>query len=213
MFDHAPDKLRILIAPDAFKGTLRATEAAVAIESGLRSTGLPIEVRKLPLADGGEGSLDAMLAAGLHQVFFGIESGDAESLRRICKKMPLDTIRDAVAMTRSKGVRTSGFFMVGFPWQDEPVMQQTADFATSLDLDAVSLFSATPLPGTELWDMSPTDALPDSIDFRAPQVNLTTLAPAEYAAVYGRIKGQIDAYNQAQMMARLPVQRDWMQLP
>ena len=46
--------------------------------------------------------LDAMISAGLHQVFFGIESGDVDSLRKIRKEMPLQQIRDAVAMTRRR---------------------------------------------------------------------------------------------------------------
>lgn len=158
--------------------------------------------------------LDTMVRAGLHQVFFGIESGDIDSLRRIRKQMPLQKIRDAVALVRSRGIRTSGFFMVGFPWQDAATMRQTAEFAVDLDLDAVSLFSATPLPGTELWAMAGGVDLPKSIDFRAPQVNLTALPAAEYAALYDDIKARIDGYNQARMMAGLTdVQRDWMQLP
>jgi anaerobic magnesium-protoporphyrin IX monomethyl ester cyclase len=158
--------------------------------------------------------LDAMLSAGLHQVFFGIESGDAESLRRIRKQMPLQQIRDAVAMTRSRGVRTSGFFMIGFPWQDTAMMQQTADFAVTLDLDAISLFSATPLPGTELWEMSPTQQLPASIDFRAPQTNLTSLSGPDYAALYAEIKARVDHYNQERMMAGVAATRvAWMNLP
>lgn len=55
--------MHILVAPDSFKGTLRATEAAVAIRSGLLRANPDFSVQTLPLADGGEGSLDAVLAA------------------------------------------------------------------------------------------------------------------------------------------------------
>lgn len=158
--------------------------------------------------------LDAMISAGLHQVFFGIESGDVDSLRKIRKEMPLQQIRDAVAMTRRRGVRTSGFFMIGFPWQDAATMRQTAEFATNLDLDAVSLFSATPLPGTELWQMSASAELPASIDFRTPQVNLTQLPSAEYAVLYAEIKQRVDEYNQQRMMAGVDAARvAWMDMP
>lgn len=159
--------------------------------------------------------LDALLAAGLHQVFFGIESGDADSLRRIRKATPLAQIRHAVALTRAAGVRTSGFFMVGWPWEDAALMTKTADFATSLDLDAISLFSATPLPGTELWELSDQDASPDSIDFRTPQVNLTTMTATAYAAAFATVKARVDAYNQQRMMASLPadLRIAWMDLP
>jgi glycerate kinase len=51
-----------LACPDKFRGTLSAAEAAEAIGRGLASAGFD-EVRRLPLADGGEGTLDALLAA------------------------------------------------------------------------------------------------------------------------------------------------------
>lgn len=55
--------MNILIAPDSFKGTLSALEAACAIASGIKQV-LPEAVTQcLPLADGGEGTLDALLFA------------------------------------------------------------------------------------------------------------------------------------------------------
>jgi glycerate kinase len=53
---------RALACPDKFRGTLTATEAARAMADGLLRSGFE-EVRELPLADGGEGTLDALLAA------------------------------------------------------------------------------------------------------------------------------------------------------
>ncbi len=49
--------------PDKFRGTLTAPDAAAAMTRGLRSAGFD-EIRALPLADGGEGTLDALLAEG-----------------------------------------------------------------------------------------------------------------------------------------------------
>ncbi len=53
---------RALACPDKFRGTLSAVEAAAAIAAGLRRAGFD-DVRELPLADGGEGTLDALLGA------------------------------------------------------------------------------------------------------------------------------------------------------
>jgi glycerate 2-kinase len=52
----------VLVAPDSFKGTFRATEVAAAIGRGLQAAGRPADL--CPVADGGEGTQDA-LAAGL----------------------------------------------------------------------------------------------------------------------------------------------------
>lgn len=51
-----------LACPDKFRGTLGAAAAAAAIAAGLRTAGFD-EVRELPLADGGEGTLAALRAA------------------------------------------------------------------------------------------------------------------------------------------------------
>lgn len=50
-----------LCAPDKFRGSLSGPQAAAAMATGLRDVG--IEAVELPLADGGEGTLDAMVAA------------------------------------------------------------------------------------------------------------------------------------------------------
>jgi glycerate kinase len=49
-----------LVAPDSFKGTFSAGEVAAAVAAGLRSGGR--EAIELPVADGGEGTMDALLA-------------------------------------------------------------------------------------------------------------------------------------------------------
>lgn len=52
--------MRILIAPDKFKGSLSAKEVCEAVEIGLKKFNTNIEVISHPLADGGEGSLDIL---------------------------------------------------------------------------------------------------------------------------------------------------------
>jgi glycerate kinase len=55
--------LRILLAPDKFKGTLDAASVADAMASGARDAFPDVELRIQPLADGGEGSLECVAAA------------------------------------------------------------------------------------------------------------------------------------------------------
>jgi glycerate kinase len=60
--------MRVVVAPDKFEGSLRAGQAAAAIEAGLRRARPDVEVVRLPLGDGGAGTLDALLAAGFERV-------------------------------------------------------------------------------------------------------------------------------------------------
>jgi glycerate kinase len=55
--------LRILLAPDSFKGSLSAPQACEAMAAGIRRVLPEAEIRALPLADGGEGTTEALLAA------------------------------------------------------------------------------------------------------------------------------------------------------
>ncbi|MFC3453908.1 glycerate kinase [Amycolatopsis speibonae] len=59
---------RVVIAPDKFKGSLTAVEAAEAIAHGVRDALPDAEVSSCPVADGGEGTLDVLVAAGGHLV-------------------------------------------------------------------------------------------------------------------------------------------------
>lgn len=56
--------MRIVVATNAFKGSLSATQAGEAIARGLEQLGGPLEIRRLALADGGDGFLESMLQAG-----------------------------------------------------------------------------------------------------------------------------------------------------
>src|SRR5512134_990870 len=55
--------MRILLAPDKFRGTLTAAEAALAIATGWRRARPRDELEEVPLADGGEGTLDVLVDA------------------------------------------------------------------------------------------------------------------------------------------------------
>ncbi|WP_312156676.1 glycerate kinase [Lelliottia nimipressuralis] len=55
--------MKIVIAPDSYKESLSALEVATAIEQGFREIFPDAHYVKLPVADGGEGTVEAMVAA------------------------------------------------------------------------------------------------------------------------------------------------------
>jgi len=60
--------MRIVVAPDKFKGSLPAAEVAAAVAAGLREVSGDAEIVTLPVADGGDGTADAAVAAGFERV-------------------------------------------------------------------------------------------------------------------------------------------------
>ena len=85
--------MKIVIAPDSYKESLKALEVAEAIEAGFRQVFPDCQYVKCPAADGGEGSVEALVDASggemmhtnvigplgeVHQAFYGI-SGDKKT--------------------------------------------------------------------------------------------------------------------------------------
>ncbi len=60
-------KVRVLIAADKFKGSLTAVQVAERVTAGLRRVVPGLAVEALPVADGGDGTVDAAVAAGFER--------------------------------------------------------------------------------------------------------------------------------------------------
>ena len=73
--------MRALIAPDKFKGSLTAAAVADRLADGMRAAG--VDTTTLPLADGGDGSVEAAVAAGFapHPVTVAAALGDPHRAR------------------------------------------------------------------------------------------------------------------------------------
>lgn len=62
--------MKFVVAPDSFKGSVSALGVAEAIERGIRSVFAEAEVQLLPIADGGEGTIEALVTATGGQVLY-----------------------------------------------------------------------------------------------------------------------------------------------
>ncbi|MFD5759047.1 glycerate kinase, partial [Streptomyces sp. NPDC127044] len=58
---------RVLIAADKFKGSLTAVQVAERVMAGLRRIAPEVRVETLPVADGGDGTVAAAVAAGFER--------------------------------------------------------------------------------------------------------------------------------------------------
>jgi len=56
--------MRIVVAPNAYKGSLSAAEAAQAMAEAVRQVFPSAEIDLVPIADGGDGTVEALVAAG-----------------------------------------------------------------------------------------------------------------------------------------------------
>ncbi len=56
-------KMKIIIAPDSFKESMGAKEVALIIEKGVKRVFPEAEIIKVPMADGGEGTVESLVEA------------------------------------------------------------------------------------------------------------------------------------------------------
>lgn len=56
--------MKVVVAPDKFKGSLTAVQISKAVAAGIRDAGGSVEIVACPVADGGDGTVAALAAAG-----------------------------------------------------------------------------------------------------------------------------------------------------
>jgi anaerobic magnesium-protoporphyrin IX monomethyl ester cyclase len=95
----------------------------------------------------------AMKRMGMTVANIAIESGSDFVQRKIIKKnVDLDRARNVVSECRRQGLTVRTYFIVGFPGETREQMQETMDFAASLEADWTIINTAAPLAGTEMYE-------------------------------------------------------------
>jgi len=132
-----------------------------------------------------------MRRSGCWIVAFGIESGDQATLDRLKKNATVAEARNAIALCRAAGIKSSAYLLMGLPWDTRESIEALIAFACDLDPDIVEFFYPYPFPGTplqqeciELGLLAPGEIPKDSYAY--PAVATATLGKAELAA-YRRV--------------------------
>lgn len=92
--------------------------------------------------------LRKMKQAGCFGLVYGVESGNQEILDRAKKKITLEKVRQAVALTKETGMKALASFILGLPGETKDTMRQSYDFARQLGTSCFHVLA--PFPGTEV---------------------------------------------------------------
>lgn len=126
-------------------------------------------------------TLIKMKQAGCWLVAFGFESGSPESLEKMKKGATVEQNKAAAAMAKKAGLKIYGFYLIGFPWENERHLRQTADLMFDIDADFIELHIAAPFYATGLYEMAKAEGLIDKSVlgkdyFNAPSVGTKYLS-------------------------------------
>jgi len=123
--------MKILIAPNSMKGAASPFEAADAIEAGFRKADSEFDFRKLPLADGGEYTLEVIMSARNGKI---IETESKDPIgRSLQASYGIESVTGTAVIELSKA---SGFSLLK---ENERASLQTSTYGTGLLIrDAVN---------------------------------------------------------------------------
>jgi len=96
--------------------------------------------------------LKKMKDAGLNDIFFGIESGNKDILKRSQKGITLEQAQKAVKACDKLKISSYGGFIIGLPGDTRETMEQTIQFAKSLPLTMAGFSVMIPYPGTKAYE-------------------------------------------------------------
>lgn len=95
-----------------------------------------------------------MKNAGCWQIAFGFEFGD-ENILRIANKGGKDILkrgRLAARLADAAGIIVDGHFILGYPGETAHTIESTIRYAYSLPITFAHFYTATPFPGSKLYD-------------------------------------------------------------
>ena len=99
--------------------------------------------------------LKIMKDAGCYLIAFGIESGDAESLKIMRKGITVEQSSKAVELVAKYGLRIFANFMAGFPWEDVSHIKNITEFIKK-HFNDVYVYQVSgclvPYPGTGIYE-------------------------------------------------------------
>ncbi len=105
--------------------------------------------------------LEKMKRAGFSWLCYGFEAGDGDILEGVNKNQTMKQMFDAVAMTHEAGINVLGNFIFGLPDDTEATMYATRQLAKQLQCDYVNFYCAMAYPGSQLYEDTPKENLPD----------------------------------------------------
>lgn len=113
-----------------------------------------------------EDILHLLEKAGCYSLGLGIESGSPKTLKDMRKAQSADEIREKVNLIhRVTRIRTTGFFIIGYPTEGKEDILQTINLSKELPINRAQFTICLPVPGSEMTEQMIKEGKLKDIDF------------------------------------------------
>jgi len=110
--------------------------------------------------------LQLLERAGCYSLGLGIESGSPATLKNMRKAQSVDEIRERVNLIhRVTKIRTTGFFIIGYPTETKDDILQTIKLSKELPINRAQFTICLPVPGSEMTETMIKEGKLKDVDF------------------------------------------------
>jgi radical SAM superfamily enzyme YgiQ (UPF0313 family) len=132
----------------------RGWEISLSFPNGVRLSTLDEEI------------LHLLERAGCYSLGLGIESGSPKTLKDMKKAQSIDEIEEKVNLIhRATKIRTTGFFIIGYPTETKEDIVQTIELSKKLPINRAQFTICLPVPGSEMTEQMVKEGKLQDIDF------------------------------------------------
>lgn len=156
-----------------------------------------------------------MREAGCEYANIGVESGDAEILKKIKKGVTIEQVRKARKILKDAGIAFNAYFMFGFPWERAAEIKRTVTLMKELNPERAFYSIVTPYPKTELYEICNAEGIiPQNLDWstffhQSPSMYLTKHLTREESTELIKYTEEIfDKHNKRQIV-KLTLRHPW----
>ena len=137
------------------KGILdRRWDISLSFPNGVRLSTLDEEILQL------------LERAGCYSLGLGIESGSPATLKNMRKAQSVDEIKEKVNLIhRVTKIRTTGFFIIGYPTETKDDILQTIELSKELPINRAQFTICLPVPGSEMTETMIKEGKLKDVDF------------------------------------------------
>jgi magnesium-protoporphyrin IX monomethyl ester (oxidative) cyclase len=119
-----------------------------------------------------EESIEWAKRSGCDSLNLTVESGDDFIRNKVIRKgLSTDSIYRVARACRETGIKTNAYFVIGMPGETEESINKSKKMLSDLRFNNVSIFVATPMPGTRLYDECIARGYIDKDSYEADFIN------------------------------------------